>query len=239
MLPLSDKILAKIKEKKLTPKSRLHFIALHILVWTSVLVSIVLGGIAIAIILRHLLSADWELARRFSGGPVQSFFLLLPYIWFLFIGITLFSANLLFSHTKKGYRFHPVLVVGISIIISLVLGGVFYEVKLDNPIEDHLQKNIPPYAQWHENRRKMFVAPEKGVLAGRISKIIPAESLVIIDFKKAQWTVDIRTAEMELKMPLNVDMHVGVIGEKTGDYTFKAYQIRPFPGPRRPAPRPF
>ncbi|HHE40562.1 MAG TPA: hypothetical protein ENL10_03565, partial [Candidatus Cloacimonetes bacterium] len=228
MSKLSNKILRKIKKDKVTPKSRQYFMLMHTLLGTAILTSIIIGSMAVAIVIRHFTVTDWELARQFAGGHVQSFFMLMPYIWIIFIGLTIFLADILFKHTKKGYKIEPWKLVAGSIAISIILGGLFYVVKADKPIEEGLRQNLRPYEQWENRRNQMFAAPERGVLAGEIIEVNSDEEWIIIDFKGQKWFVDISDTMMRKDIPFKTGMRVGMIGEMLDKDHFKAKRIGPW-----------
>ncbi len=169
MSKLSNKILDKIKKGKVTPKPRWYFVLMHTLLGTAILTSIIIGGIAVAIVIRNLSLTDWELARQSAGGHVRSFFMIIPYIWIIFIGLTIFLADLLFRHTKKGHRIEIWKIIAASVAISMVLGGLFFITKADKPFEDGLRRNLRPYEQWEKKRmapwRKEILKqrPPKGI----------------------------------------------------------------------------
>jgi len=198
---------------------------MHTLLGTAILTSIIIGGIAVAIVIRHFTMTDWELARLSAGGHIRSFFLMIPYIWIIFIGLTIFLADLLFKHTKKGYKIKPWKLIAGSIAISIILGGLFYVVKADKPIEEGLRQNLRPYEQWENKKNQMFVAPEKGVLAGKIIEMDRNEKWIVIDFKGQKWFVDISEAMMREDIPFKTGMLVGIKGEMLDQENFKAKWI--------------
>lgn len=228
MSKLSNRILDKIKKERVTPKSRHYFMLIHTLLGTAILTSVIVGGIAVAIVIRHFTVTDWELARKFAGGHVRSFFMLIPYIWIIFIGLTIFLADILFKQTKKGYRIAPWKIAIASIAISFVLGGIFFIANADKPVEESLRKNLRPYEQWENRRNEMFAAPEKGVLAGKIIEINSNEEWIIIDFKDKKWFVDISQAKTHGEASFEIGMQVGMMGKMIDKDHFEAKQIGPW-----------
>lgn len=228
MSKLSHRILRKIKKEKVTPKPKWYFMLMHTLLGTAILTSIIIGGIAVAIVIRHFTLTDWQLARQFAGGPVRSFIMLIPYIWLIFIGITILLADLLFKHTKKGYKIEPWKLAIASILISIILGGLFYIAKADKPIEEGLKRNLRPYEQWQNRRNQMFAAPEKGVLAGEIIEINSDEEWIVVDFKNKKWLVNISEAHTPIRIGFEVGMKVGMLGEMIEKGHFKATRIAPW-----------
>lgn len=207
---------------------------MHTLLGTAILTSIIIGSLAVAIVIRHFAVTDWELTRQFAGGHVRSFFLIIPYIWIIFIGLTIFLADLLFKHTKKGHRVKPWKLVAASVVLSIILGGLFYIVKADKPIEEGLRQNLRPYEQWENRRNQIFAAPEQGVLAGEIIEVNSDEEWIIIDFKERKWFVDVSETESPLRISFEVGMRIGMIGEMLDQDHFKAKRIGPWKKGMRP-----
>ncbi len=223
MSKLSKNILEKIKKEHIKPKPKWYFILMHSLLWSSVLVSIFLGAMATAIILRHSMTTDWMVMHHVAGGKMCALMMSLPYLWFAFIGLVLFLANKLFKHTKTGYRAKPSLIIVFSILISITFGSLFYAIKLDHPFENKLRKHLPHYEQRKEQLAHKMVNPDKGVIAGEITDIDLESELILIDFKGWEWKVDIQNIQQSLKL----GAEVGIFGKKTGEDTFKAERIKP------------
>ncbi|MBN2307178.1 hypothetical protein JXD20_04285 [Candidatus Peregrinibacteria bacterium] len=234
MTKLSTKILEKIRKEKMIPKSRYYFILMHTLLGTAILSSVMIGGIAIAIVIRHLTLTDWELAHQFTGSHIRSALLIAPYIWLIFIGISILLADTLYKHTKKGYRLKLWQLIMTSVILSFVFGGTFYVTKADKPIEFSLSKKIPSYAEWKIKKAQIFVAPEKGVIAGEIIAIDEDEKMTIVDFKEKKWIIEKGEMRSRNEKPFEVGMQVGIIGETTNHEHFKAIRIAPWKQDFRP-----
>lgn len=225
MTSISKIVLDKIRKTKILPIPKWRFIALHILLWAIVFISIVLGGIAISVILKSINGIPWEFARKAGKGPVHSFFLVLPYLWIGFLALILFTANNLFAKTEKGYRHKPILVVLGSVLISLALGIALYFAGAGHAIEKGLMNNVRPYAGWQERRDRTMVAPDRGMLVGKVIKIVPNANLIIIDLRSAQWKVDTAQAKFKDNFTPQINLNVGVLGKKTGQDAFKAERV--------------
>jgi hypothetical protein len=235
MNKISEMILNKIKEQKITPIPRWRFIALHILLLIALVVSIALGAMAFGLILRTIGDVDWEIVGRAGRGPVRGLFLILPYIWFAFLGVVLYLSGKLFSITKTGYRYKPYMFVLLSIALSLISGSILYFAGAAHFIENRLADNVKPYARWMEKNEQMLVVPDQGTLAGMITSVNEKSELMIVDFMKHEWTVDISKAVYKKDFKPQVGRPVGVIGDKTGENTFRADKIMPW-RPNNPPP---
>jgi hypothetical protein len=235
MNKLSEAILKKIRNEKIMPIPRWHFMALHVLLFVALVISIALGAMAFGFIFRSFGDVDWEIVGRAGRGHVRGFLLLLPYIWFAFLGIVLLLAGELFSKTKTGYRYKLILTVLLSVVISLILGAIFYFAGGAHSIENELANRIRPYAGWMEKREKVFVAPDEGALIGMVVDIKKDEQLMIVDFNHMEWTVDISKAVYKNDFQPEIGRPVGVIGEKIEEGIFRADRIMSW-RPRGPLP---
>jgi len=228
-------ILKKIREQKITPIPRWRFIALHILLIIALVASIALGAMAFGFILRTIGDVDWEIVGRAGKGPVRGFFLILPYIWFAFLGAVLYLSGKLFSITKTGYRYRPYLFVLLSIALSLIIGAILYFSGAAHFVENGLADRVKPYAKWLEKNEQMLVAPDEGTLVGMIISVNKEKELMIVDFMQHEWIVDISKAIYKKDFKPQAGRPVGAIGEKTGEKTFRADKIMPWK-PNNPPP---
>ena len=235
MNKLSEAILKKIRKEKITPRPRWCFVALHVLLIAAFVVAIALGAIAFGFILRGMGDVDWEMVGRAGKGPIRGFFLILPYIWLAVLAVVLLLAERLFSKTKTGYRFKPILIVLLSVGISLILGAVLYFAGAAHSIENELANRVKPYANWMEKNEKFFVAPDEGVLVGIVIDIKKDEQLMIVDFNGVKWTVDTSKAVYKKNFKPQIRRPVGAIGEKIEEGIFKADKIMPW-RPKNPPP---
>lgn len=223
---LSTKIIERIRKENVTPKPRWYFVLVQAALGLAFLVSIILGSLGVAIVIRHFSVTDWEMAHRFAGSHIRTFFLILPYLWLIIIGLLILLSELLLKHSKKGYRVSSWKFVVLSMGISVVFGGIFFFSEADQPIEAGLRNNFVPYAMWENQQNEMFVAPEHGVLAGRIINIrVPKKEWVVVDLRNDEWLVDIQNAILNEQFRAKIGIPVGMTGQVTSDDHFKADRI--------------
>lgn len=225
MESLSSKIIERIKKENVAPKPRWYFLIIQGALALAFMISIVLGSIGVAIVIRHFTVTDWEMARHFAGSHFRTFFLILPYLWLVIISLMILLSESLLKHTKKGYRVSSWKFVALSIGLSVFFGGICYFAEADRPLEEGLRSNFGPYAMLKELEDDIFVAPERGVLAGRILSIHPNQEWVVIDLRNMKWLVDTRSARMKENFPVKAGIPVGMIGMVTSENHFKAERI--------------
>jgi|GEM_PF-4420816 len=242
MTKLSSSIIERLKNENVTPKPRWYFVSIKGGLVATFIVSIILGSLGVAIVIRHFALTDWEMAHQFSGSHIRSFFLILPYLWLIFIGFIILLSELVLKHTKTGYRVSSWKFVTLSIALSIFFGGVCYLMEIDEPIEQGLRSNFGPYDQWRNWENEIFISPERGVLAGRIVAINSKKEWMVIDLRNEEWFVDISGATMKGKFPIRVGVPVGLIGRITSLNHFEADRVGPWKmvilGPPLPPPPP-
>jgi len=224
MSDISKNILKEIEKKHIKPIPKWQFVLLHIGLFVMFGFAILFGSLATSLVLFHITTIDWEIVPRLRGG-LQSFIYVLPYIWILVTGLMIFLATLVYKHTYKGYRLKPSIIILVSIIASLLIGSVLFATKSAEGMERAMRANIGPYAQYRELREKIWQAPERGILPGKIIKIQNNSIMLLDGFSGKRWTVDISEAKIP-KLTPKIGSRVIVIGEQTGEHTFDAKGIR-------------
>ncbi len=222
----TDKILEKIKNENLRPVAKWHFVVKKIGGWLLVAIATILGGGAFSTIIFTIANQDWDIANNLGTRTGQLFFMVFPYFWLIILAILLMLAYFEFRHTKRGYKYSLILVAGLYIIITGLLGGIFYRLGWAAQLEQAAAGNLPYYNQMIY-ARGIWVRPEAGLLAG---KIISANGNIIKiwDLNGQEWTVDVSSSSQ--RALINSEKDIKIIGEQTGDRQFQAWQIRPWCG---------
>jgi len=229
MSDISKNIMKKIEEKNIKPIPKWQFVLLHIGLFVMFGFAILFGSLAFGLILFHISRTDWEIVPRLANG-IHSFIYVLPYMWIIIVGLMIFMATLVYKHTHKGYRLRPSIVVATSIIASLLMGLILFATKSAEGIERTLRENIRPYDQYRELREKIWQAPERGILPGKVINIEINSIMLLDDFSGKRWEIDIEDAVIPpFTLKPKVGDRVVVIGGKTGQNTFDAETIRPAP----------
>lgn len=225
MSEITNKILKKLKEGNIEKIPRWKFVMKRTLIWGSLVVAILLTAFSVSMIIFQFVAVEWDLLPRVGGGPFGGFFMIVPYFWLLVSGLLFTFVYFDFRNTKGGYRYSGGIVMAISLIISLLLGICFYVSTVSEFAED-LFARVPMYEHMHKAREMMWNIPDKGVLAGMVLEVNGNEALVLEDFGKVIWNVDISGAKIMKGMKVLVGMNIRVIGEINGPGKFDAEEIR-------------
>jgi signal peptidase I len=223
---ISKNVLDKIKKEHIKPIPHWQFVLLHIVVWIGLVASIVLGSFAVGIVLREIFGTDWENVHRIGHDGIPGLVMVLPYVWFIALGLTLFLSSILAKHIKKSYKFSPLIITSGSILVSIILGSILYATNISDNFEQAVRDNFAPYRSLQETKEGMWMAPENGVVIGRIVATEGDTMLIINDITGQRWRIDIEDAEKPARFEPTVGNGVMAIGELIENKLFKADEIR-------------
>ncbi|MEA2098098.1 MAG: hypothetical protein U9P70_03435 [Patescibacteria group bacterium] len=222
----SQKLLEKIQSEKITQKPRKQFIFKNIFFWTLFIFSIAIGGLSFSVILFAFNQTDFDLLSHVPNSKIELLLGLLPFFWiiscFIFLLISIFGIR----HTKTGYRYSPLLVFGSSIVLSIILGIIFFFAGGGEKMERIFSKNISVYKSLEERKISRWSRPEDGFLSGKIVK--KEENLIIEDWNEKEWRIDFENAVIKGRLSLEKNEKIKMIGEISKDNIFIATQIGPW-----------
>ena len=230
---LSQEVLKKIEEKHIKPKPRWTFLLKDYAVWILGALALFSGGLAFAVVIYMVKNNDWEVYKNINGSLPQFVVLTMPYFWLIFLAVFILVAHYNFKHTKTGYRYRLPAVIGVSIVLSIGLGGFLYGAGVGRAIDDVLSENAPGFYRVFVNRRlDMWARPERGLLLGLITTVNNPQEFELLDFERRTWAVSAFDAAMPPFIKIESGGRIKMIGEKTGENAFHAVMIMPV-GPGR------
>ncbi|MDD3861450.1 MAG: hypothetical protein PHP74_00985 [Candidatus Gracilibacteria bacterium] len=225
MSGIKDKILKKLKEGNIAKIPRWKFVLQRVLIWSSLVVAILLASFSISMILFQLFRVEWDLLPRVEHCDFCGIFRVVPYFWLLVSGLLFVFVYFDFKNTKGGYRYRSWMIIGASLLISLILGTCFCFLKTPRHADDLFLK-MPMYEKMHRGREMMWNVPDKGVLAGVILDVKGNKALILEDFSRKTWEVDISNVKVIRKGQLLIGIEVRVIGKIMDMDKFFAEEIR-------------
>jgi hypothetical protein len=218
----ADKLLAKIKSEKISPKPRWHFLLKDYVIWIAGALSLIVGALAVALII-YLLQTSGLSSYQETEKSFSEFILLnLPYFWLLFLGLFVFIVSYNFRHTGRGYRYSGLLLAGISIVSSIVLGIIFQSLGLGQKIDDVLGRRSPLYDRVMNPHVDFWSHPEEGRLAGLVVAVAD-NGYILVDRQREEWLL-IVPAPAPVSL---VGKPVRAIGRQSGDYVFMVGRLLP------------
>ncbi|MDI6777883.1 MAG: hypothetical protein QMD77_01720 [Patescibacteria group bacterium] len=233
MNKLCDKVLCKIREEKIEPKPRWQFLLKDYFVWSAFVSAVVVGGLAFCVAFSLTVDNDWDIYKYLKISPVQHFLISLPYVWLILIILFLGLAFYNYKHTKGGYRRGTFVILGLSVVGSVILGSIFHSLGMGRKIDKIFARNLPLYQKIHCccNRKGIWSQPEKGLLGGRILKVKEENEFDMEDFSGIVWQIE-KNNQTFMRGPVLIieNEEVKLIGEKKAEKIFWAREIRPWSG---------
>lgn len=218
----ADKLLAKIKNEKISPTPRWHFLLKDYVIWIAGGLSLVIGALAVSLIIYLWQTSGWSSCRETEKGFSEFILLNLPYFWLLFLGLFVFIVSYNFRHTGRGYRYSSLLLAGISILLSIVLGIIFQSLGFGEKIDDILGRRLPLYDRVINPHVDFWSHPEDGRLSGLIVAMAD-DGLVLVDRQREEWLL-VTPAIPPLSL---ISQPVRVVGRQSGDHIFLVNRILP------------
>ena len=218
---ISEKVLAKIEAEHITPAAKWHFIAKRCMFWLLASLSIVFGIISTSVILNIMENSDWDAYNR-----IELVFMAVPYLWLAIFAAFIISAYYNFRHSKRGYHYSFLLIIGVTLLFSIIGGIIVYQVGWGEEIHESLIVRVHPYERAFDTRMMAWQNPRMGLLAGRVGEVRPHD-FGLEDFSGHQWQV-VYTENTIIgpRVLLATGERVKLMGVPGADFVFEAHEIR-------------
>lgn len=191
---IETEILKKIKNDKIEPIPRWHFLvkyysSLSLLAWLIVLWSITFG-----IIFFYLYNTDWDIYNYSWKNILYFSVTIIPYIWFVCLVLLIILAYFTIRHTPKWYKYKSSVIFFWILLSFIIFWLVVYASWISNNVEKKLSDISPIYSSHAEiHIRHMWMHPKQGLLAWLIMESNNNE-LIINDLNWEKWNIDIKDA---------------------------------------------
>ncbi|MFA6995016.1 MAG: hypothetical protein WC249_01240 [Patescibacteria group bacterium] len=232
-----QKLVAKIRDEKITPYPRWHFLLKNYVVWVVGIVALFIGAAAVSVMIYFFKYSGWEIREEAHKSLVDFLLLTLPYFWIIFLGIFVFILYYNLHHTKRGYRYPIWLIVVASVVLSAILGGILFLAGWGQKIDDLLGEQVPFYDTVINRQLGFLFNPDEGRLVGLVSGQNNDQSFNIIDPLGNQWQVFSKSGKRSLDV-LELHQPIGLVGKMISENIFEARVIRPIHPGRRFLSRP-
>ncbi len=229
----SESILEEIEKRKAVPIPRWYFLVRQAGFWLLAALSVLTGSISMAIAIYVFIDNDFVtdkayINRYLTQEPgIAELVASIPYIWIMVLVLFTLVATFGFRHTKKGYRYSPLKVIATSVTASIMISVGLNTVDVGGYIHRYLVENVHVYNNLIYANEQRWTHSEKGLLGGKVieNKKSTGE-LVLRDFSKKLWLVDIRKAEVRPGTQMAKGKYLKITGIKTGNRAFQALSIQ-------------
>ncbi len=232
MKNLIQKTLKKIKEEHIVPEPRWKFLVRKLGAWLVLSGIILLGALFVSVIYYLLRQLDWELPRMMHHSVAVYGLSVFPYFWLFWVIILGGVAFMGIRKTESGYRFNWLKIIITISVTVLSLGFFLFSFGWGSHFDRVMRCDIPYYAQHVITKKKQWMQPRKGFLAGRIKSISKSKKEIVLnDLNNQQWEIILSLNTLIApRVLLKSGKTIKIIGKREKKYKFKATQIRPWLG---------
>jgi hypothetical protein len=214
---IENKILQKIKDENLRPKSLWYFLVKDYSLWSMVFVSVILAALSIAPIIFIIQNLELGYVKHITNNPYTFVFFILPYPWIILCCLTTYLATLAWEKTSHGYRFPGTKVFVCSLLTSLALGVVLNMWNFGRRVDDEFHTaSFGNYKSFAEKRNEFWFNPSEGRIIGAVTNI--GSTTFVIFNSPNNFTKEI---VYDNTIPgtdnLEIDNHIRVVGYSDTD----------------------
>ena len=228
---ISQKVLQKIKQEKISPKSKWNFFLCRTGVGIILVGCFILGAMSFGIIFS--LFSQFEMERIFSRpGGMRMIFSSLPYVWIFLLATFLVLTVIEFVKTRHGYKYRTKNVALVFFLAVIFSGGVFHALGVSQKTENYLENYFPAYGQIIKTPKDVWLQPQRGLLSGTIvaDDEKNCHCLKLRDWEEKIWEVEYSKALIRARVRKNEGEMIKILGSDLGEHKFEAEEIRPWMG---------
>ena len=137
-----EKLKKNIEEKQICPKSKMVCFWSEFLVWISGIIFVVLGALDLATLFAAIREMEWMDYAKESTGMVSMIFMSIPILWIVLFTLFIIVSYKFYKNTKKGYKYCFWKILSITIILTIILGAVFYQLGWGHNCEAALEQIV-------------------------------------------------------------------------------------------------
>jgi hypothetical protein len=164
---LRDSILQNIHTKNIRPRPRWQYILLHVGLYTSWIITLILGSFACALMILEF-SLPERAYLHWMETQDNGWLLALPYLWWIGLIFAVTIWYFIFSKTWRSYRIHAGIITTVLVLGSLVGGEILYITRIAHWSDRQMQRFEPRYGAMRRWFVHMMPRPEEGALPLRI-----------------------------------------------------------------------
>ncbi len=215
---LTLSVLGKIHEEKICPKNKGYFVFRDISLWTPGILVTIIGAFAWAGVIFSGTQSSFKYREFISPKALPFIARELPTVWVIAFLVFALLTIKAFRQTKRGYKYNTTTVLGVSVVVSFVLGLIIVK-------SDIYYRN--PFLRFPTERiqKQMWFNPEEGRIVGMVTKT-DTGSFVLLDKNKKVWTLDTTEVSMT-EETLTQNTLIRIVGRAQNDSTFLVCMVVP------------
>lgn len=191
-----ENLLKRLEAEAISPHSRLYWLTHEYALWGAWGITVLLGALAVAVTSFASLHIGYALYEATHQDFLTFFFEALPYLWLMAFGLLVGVAYFNLRHTKRGYRYPILLVLGSTFGFSLIGGGLLHLLGGGWYLDKWLGETMPGYQSRAEFEEALWQRPMAGRLVGRArvgGVPAPTDTIIFMDSSDKEWQLNTKT----------------------------------------------
>jgi len=163
----SQNAMEKILQGNVKQVPRWHFVVKNIVLWFVGGLCVIAGALTVSLVIFTFANSALFIHHVPRVNFLRHLMVVLPMLWVSITILFIAFFDILVRYTKQGYRYSLSILMIVNIVLSVIIGVIFYSCGISHVVDDLLGR----FQYYHnvENRQaKIFDAPDKGVVVGRV-----------------------------------------------------------------------
>lgn len=189
---MKETILERLQRENITPRSRLYWLTHEYAFWAAWGFSVVLGALSLAV----LSFSSVYMGYSFYEATHDNFWTFLvealPILWLIAAAFMVMASFFNIRHTKKGYKYPVILVIGSSLGFSLLGGFALHYLGAGYYLDRFLGEVSETYQSRVEFEARLWEAPAFGRLVGRatpLDEVGVVNGFLFTDIEDRSWPI--------------------------------------------------
>lgn len=195
---LKDIINNRIKTEAITPTPRWVYTLQYAGMVIGVIIATVIGGIVFGLLIEVIARHDVMMLEHLEESDVVWLIILLPLLWIMVGSVAVGLMTLLWRHTPRGHRTRSSIVVGSSVLMSVVIGLITYMTGTAAYIDQEAVPRAPFLRAAMEQEIRIWNQPENGRLIG----VIVVDEVATTEQPESTDTLPLHTNCCKMRDPL-------------------------------------
>lgn len=190
---LCTSVLDRIEKENVCPRSKMFFKGRECVVWTLWLLTVVVGGLAVAVSLFVVTNRRYAFYEATHDNFFTFMVAVLPYVWLVTFAFMAWFAVVSLRKTKHGYRYPLRTILLSSLVFSFAAGSALQFFGLGYVIDKEFGRIMFTYPSQEKIELAMWQQPYEGRLVGKMHSPVGTATNTIWfeDVDGARWRVNI------------------------------------------------
>ena len=189
---IKETILARLEREGITPRSRLYWLTHEYSLWGAWGLTVLLGALSLAVLSFSSVYMGYALYEATHENFLTFLVDSLPILWLVAASFMILASLFNIRHTKNGYKYPVILVVGSSLGFSILGGAVLHYLGTGYYLDRFLGEVSDTYQSRVEFEARLWQAPKFGRLVGHAAPPDAAGAIsgfVFYDIDERPWSM--------------------------------------------------